>query len=65
LKYTNPDSLLLPKKRIEIIHLHHRKAHYPAMAEILATDKDGCLPILFDDAFAYNDPAWSNPSNAC
>ena len=28
-----------------------------AMAEILATDHDGCLPILFDDAFAYTDPA--------
>lgn len=27
-----------------------------AMAEILATDHDGCLPILFDDAFAYTDP---------
>jgi recombinational DNA repair ATPase RecF len=26
-----------------------------AMAEILATDHDGCLPILFDDAFAYTD----------
>jgi uncharacterized protein YhaN len=25
------------------------------MAEILATDNDGCLPILFDDAFAYTD----------
>jgi DNA repair exonuclease SbcCD ATPase subunit len=28
-----------------------------AMAEILATDHDGCLPILFDDAFAFTDPA--------
>ena len=28
-----------------------------AMAEILASDHDGCLPILFDDAFAYTDPA--------
>lgn len=27
-----------------------------AMAEILAADHDGCLPILFDDAFAYTDP---------
>ena len=27
-----------------------------AMADILATDHDGCLPILFDDAFAYTDP---------
>ncbi len=27
-----------------------------AMAEILATDHDGTLPILFDDAFAYTDP---------
>jgi DNA repair exonuclease SbcCD ATPase subunit len=27
-----------------------------AMAEILASDHDGCLPILFDDAFAYTDP---------
>ena len=27
-----------------------------AMAEILATDHDGSLPILFDDAFAYTDP---------
>jgi DNA repair exonuclease SbcCD ATPase subunit len=26
-----------------------------ALAEILATDHDGCLPILFDDAFAYAD----------
>jgi AAA domain len=26
-----------------------------AMAEILAADHDGCLPILFDDAFAYAD----------
>ena len=28
-----------------------------AMAEILASDHDGCLPVLFDDAFAYTDPA--------
>ena len=27
-----------------------------ALAEILAADHDGCLPILFDDAFAYSDP---------
>ncbi|WP_367870965.1 AAA family ATPase [Luteolibacter sp. Populi] len=27
-----------------------------AMAEILAADHDGCLPLLFDDAFAYADP---------
>ncbi|MES2475284.1 MAG: AAA family ATPase [Verrucomicrobiota bacterium] len=27
-----------------------------AMAEILASDHEGCLPILFDDAFAYTDP---------
>ncbi len=27
-----------------------------ALAEILAADYDGCLPILFDDAFAYTDP---------
>lgn len=27
-----------------------------AMAEILAADHDGSLPILFDDAFAYSDP---------
>jgi DNA repair exonuclease SbcCD ATPase subunit len=27
-----------------------------AMAEILATDHNGSLPILFDDAFAYTDP---------
>ncbi|MCX6875813.1 MAG: AAA family ATPase [Verrucomicrobia bacterium] len=27
-----------------------------AMAEILAADHDNCLPILFDDAFAYTDP---------
>jgi uncharacterized protein YhaN len=26
------------------------------MAEILATDHDGCVPILFGDAFAYTDP---------
>ncbi|MCW1886062.1 AAA family ATPase [Luteolibacter flavescens] len=28
-----------------------------ALAEILAADHDGCLPVLFDDAFAYTDPA--------
>ena len=27
-----------------------------AMAEVLAADSDGCLPVLFDDAFAYSDP---------
>ena len=27
-----------------------------AMAEILATGHDGCLPVLFDDAFANADP---------
>lgn len=27
-----------------------------ALAEILAADHDGCLPIVFDDAFAYSDP---------
>ncbi len=27
-----------------------------AMAEILAANHDGCLPIVFDDAFAYSDP---------
>ena len=27
-----------------------------AMAEILATDHEGCLPLVFDDAFAYTDP---------
>jgi energy-coupling factor transporter ATP-binding protein EcfA2 len=27
-----------------------------AMAEILAQGHDGCLPIVFDDAFAYSDP---------
>ena len=27
-----------------------------AMAEILAADYDGCLPLVFDDAFAYSDP---------
>jgi DNA repair exonuclease SbcCD ATPase subunit len=26
-----------------------------AMAEILAADHDGCLPLVFDDAFAYSD----------
>ncbi|MCU0796788.1 MAG: AAA family ATPase [Akkermansiaceae bacterium] len=28
-----------------------------ALAEILAADHDGCLPVIFDDAFAYSDPA--------
>jgi len=27
-----------------------------AMAEILAASHDGCLPLVFDDAFAYADP---------
>lgn len=27
-----------------------------AMAEVLAEGHDGCLPIVFDDAFAYSDP---------
>ncbi|CAK6695449.1 AAA family ATPase [Synechococcus sp. CBW1107] len=27
-----------------------------AMAEVLAEAYDGCLPIVFDDAFAYSDP---------
>jgi hypothetical protein len=27
-----------------------------ALAEILAADHDGCLPLVFDDAFAYSDP---------
>ena len=27
-----------------------------AMAEVLAADFDGCLPVVFDDAFAYSDP---------
>ena len=27
-----------------------------AMAEILAEGHDGCLPVVFDDAFAYSDP---------
>ena len=26
------------------------------MAEVLACDYDGCLPVVFDDAFAYPDP---------
>ena len=26
------------------------------MAEVLAADHNGCLPIVFDDAFAYSDP---------
>ena len=28
----------------------------PAMAEVLAADHEGCLPVVFDDAFAYADP---------
>jgi hypothetical protein len=27
-----------------------------AMAEVLAADHGGCLPVVFDDAFAYADP---------
>ena len=27
-----------------------------AMAEVLAESHDGCLPVVFDDAFAYADP---------
>lgn len=27
-----------------------------AMAEVLAPAHDGCLPVVFDDAFAYSDP---------
>lgn len=27
-----------------------------AMAEVLAASHDGCLPLVFDDAFAYSDP---------
>jgi chromosome segregation ATPase len=27
-----------------------------AMAGVLAADHDGCLPLVFDDAFAYSDP---------
>lgn len=27
-----------------------------AVAELLAADHDGCLPIIFDDAFAHSDP---------
>ena len=27
-----------------------------AMAEILAAGHDGCLPLVFDDSFAYSDP---------
>ena len=27
-----------------------------AMAELLAADHDDCLPVVFDDAFAYSDP---------
>jgi uncharacterized protein YhaN len=27
-----------------------------AIAELLAADHDGSLPIVFDDAFAYSDP---------
>jgi uncharacterized protein YhaN len=28
-----------------------------AMAEVLAAGHDGCLPLVFDDAFAHSDPA--------
>ncbi len=28
-----------------------------AMAEVLAETHDGCLPVIFDDAFAHSDPA--------
>lgn len=28
-----------------------------AMAEVLAGTHDGCLPVVFDDAFAFSDPA--------
>ena len=27
-----------------------------AMAEVLAADHDNCLPLVFDDSFAYSDP---------
>ncbi len=27
-----------------------------AVAEVLSADFDGCLPVIFDDAFAYSDP---------
>ena len=27
-----------------------------ALAEVLAQDHGGCLPVVFDDAFAYSDP---------
>lgn len=27
-----------------------------AMAELLSESYDGCLPVIFDDAFAYSDP---------
>jgi DNA repair exonuclease SbcCD ATPase subunit len=27
-----------------------------AIAEILAADHDGCLPVIFDDAFSFSDP---------
>ena len=27
-----------------------------AMAEVLAESSDNCLPVVFDDAFAYSDP---------
>ncbi len=27
-----------------------------ALAEILAESHDGCLPVVFDDAFAHSDP---------
>ena len=32
-----------------------------AMAEVLAADYDGTLPVLFDDAFAYSDAARLGP----
>ena len=32
-----------------------------AMAEVLAADHDGTLPVLFDDAFAYSDGARLGP----
>lgn len=31
-----------------------------AIAELLATDHDGSLPVVFDDAFAYSDPERAN-----
>jgi uncharacterized protein YhaN len=27
-----------------------------AIAEVLAADHDGCLPVVFDDAFTHSDP---------